>query len=147
MIDDQEVLLSELKRRVFELRGLATNQRCDIPMAVVIPKMDAWHELLDENIESPVSEGQLDLGAIDRNSAAMYNLIRGLCPHILASAESFSSNVKYFAVSAFGHTPVEVKKGKEVFIVPDPQQLTACYTEHPMLWLLSRAVPELVPSH
>ena len=63
------------------------------------------------------------------------------CPGVVASAESLSSNVCYFPVSTFGHTPVKVDAGYS----PDPRRLRPFQVEIPVTWILSELIPGLVP--
>jgi hypothetical protein len=142
-IDDQEVILSEMRKRVFEKLGLTLQERSGRPLAVTIAKLDAWEFMLPSPIENPMIGGTLDSTILAENSAMLRQLLCEMCPQLVANAEAFSSEVCYFAVSAFGHTPIEVVEGQHTFIVPDPKALHPRHTEIPMLWLLSKAAPAL----
>jgi hypothetical protein len=113
-------------------------------MAVLIGKCDAWIHLLgEEKLREPVTGGHVDLEALAHNSALVRDLVKRICPSIVANAESISRNVLFFPVSSFGHAPVKLGPGD---FVPDPQQLKPFQVEVPILWLLSRIEPALVPS-
>jgi hypothetical protein len=113
-------------------------------MAVVIGKCDAWIHLLGpELLRAPVINGHLDLEALAHNSAQVRELVKRICPHVVANAESISRNVLFFPASSFGHAPVKLGPGD---FVPDPRQLKPFQVEVPILWLLSRIEPALVPS-
>jgi hypothetical protein len=59
---------------------------------------------------------------------------------VVANAEALSTNVKFFAVSSFGHTPIKIAPGE---YVPDPARLEPEFIEAPLLWILSRICPAL----
>jgi len=85
----------------------------------------------------------LDLDALLDNSNRVRQLMKTLCPEIVANAESISRHVLFFAVSSFGHAPVKVGPGD---YVPDPRRLQPFQVDVPMLWILSRIAPGLVNS-
>jgi hypothetical protein len=142
--DQQGVILSEMKVRIAKLLNLELMQHIDTPMAVLIGKCDAWIHLLGTNLlRAPVNDGCLDLEALALNSIQVRQLVKRICPHIVANAESISRRVLFFPVSSFGHAPVKLGPGD---FVPDPRQLKPFQVEVPMLWLLSCIQPALVPS-
>jgi hypothetical protein len=69
--------------------------------------------------------------------------VEKVCPSIVANAESISRRVLFFPVSSFGHAPVRLDAGE---YVPDPRQLRPFEVETPVLWVLSRIEPQLVPA-
>jgi hypothetical protein len=142
--DQQGVILSEMKVRIAKLLHTELMQPIDTPMAVLIGKCDAWIHLLgEEKLRAPVTDGHLDLEALAHNSGLVRDLVKRICPSIVANAESISRMVLFFPVSSFGHAPVKLGPGD---FVPDPQQLKPFQVEVPILWLLSRIEPALVPS-
>jgi hypothetical protein len=142
--DQQGVILSEMKVRIAKLLNLELMQHIDTPMAVLIGKCDAWIHLLGSNLlRPPVTGGLLDLEALALNSHLVRQLMKRICPHIVANAESISRRVLFFPVSSFGHAPVKLGPGD---FVPDPRQLKPFEVEVPILWLLSCIEPALVPS-
>ena len=144
LVDQQDIILSEMRSRILNIRGLPSNHRLNEPFAVVLGKFDAWRHLLPTGVlEDPLRNGLLQLDAIRRNSLRLRELLLRISPAIVANAEALSSEVSYFAVSAFGHTPVKVKEGA---IAPDPARLNPFQVEIPPLWVLSRLCPELIPS-
>jgi len=143
-VDQQGVILTEMKVRISKLLNLKLMQHIDTPMAVLIGKCDAWIHLLGTNLlRAPVSDGCLDLEALALNSIQVRQLMKRICPAIVANAESISRRVLFFPVSSFGHAPVRLGPGD---FVPDPRQLRPFHTEVPLLWLLSCIEPALVPS-
>jgi hypothetical protein len=116
----------------------------DTPMAVLIGKSDAWIHLLGPDLlRAPVANGHLDLETLTHNSMQVRELMKRICPQIVANAESISRRVLFFPVSSFGHAPVKLGPGD---FVPDPRQLKPFQVEVPILWLLSLIEPALVPS-
>ena len=144
IMDQQDVILSEMRVRIQKLLALAPGERIDVPLAVMMGKCDAWMSLLgDEPFEPVIKDGKLNLAAIDRNSDKCRDLLADICPRIVSNAESISRNVRYFPVSAFGHPPVRIDSGT---YVPDPGQLKPILLDAPVLWQLARVTPELVPT-
>jgi len=144
VFDQQGVILSEMKVRIAKLLKLELTQHIDTPMAVLIGKCDAWIHLLGTNLlRAPTHDGFLDLEALALNSIQVRQLMKRICPQIVANAESISRRVLFFPVSSFGHAPVKVGPGD---FVPDPRQLKPFQVEVPILWLLSCIEPALVPS-
>jgi len=144
MLDQQDIILSEMRSRILNIRGLPSSHRVSVPFAVIIGKYDAWKKLLPpESLESPIKNGKLETEAIRRNSLKIRQLLLGICPSIVANAETLSTDVSYFAASAFGHTPVKVGEGA---YAPDPAHLKPFQCEIPPLWALARLCPELIPT-
>ena len=86
------------------------------------------------------------MGGVVAYCVLVRNLMEEHCPYVIANAERISSDVCYFAASAFGHTPVTFEDDKGVSrIGPDPQKINPMYVEIPTLWALSRVRPGLVP--
>jgi hypothetical protein len=143
-LDQQGVILSEMKVRIARLLNLELMRQIDTPMAVLIGKCDAWIHLLGSNsLRPPARDGYLDLEALALNSLRVRELMNRICPQIVANAESISRRVLFFPVSSFGHAPVKLGAGD---FVPDPRQLKPFEVETPILWLLSCVEPLLVPS-
>lgn len=142
--DQQGVILSEMKVRIARLLKLELLEQIDVPLAVVIGKCDAWIHLLEpEPLRQTVRDGFLDMDAVVENSNRVRQLVEKACPAIVANAESISRRVLYFPVSSFGHAPVRLGAGD---YVPDPRRLKPFEVETPVLWLLSRIEPKLVPA-
>ena len=146
--DQQDVILAETEVRMKKLLGYGRRERVDKPFAVIVGKCDAWIDKIGvDKFRDPVVDGRIDLGAIEENSALVRELMEQYCPYIVANAETISSDVIYFASSAFGHTPVTFEDDRGVErIGPDPTKINPMFVEVPTLWALSRIQPELVPS-
>jgi hypothetical protein len=89
---------------------------------------------------TPISGGKVDLSVVKENSDRIRQLLYHLCPAVVANSEALSSNVKFFAASSFGHTPVKFGEGKWG---PDPGQIKPVFVEVPPLWILSQICPDL----
>jgi hypothetical protein len=142
-LDQQSVILSEMKVRIAKLLRLELSKQIDVPLAVLIGKCDAWLHLLGERpFRDPARRGALDPAILRDNSDKLRQLVKGISPPIVANAESICREVLYFPVSSFGHAPVKIGPGD---YVPDPRRLSPYMVEVPVLWLLSRIAPGLVP--
>jgi hypothetical protein len=145
VLDQQSVILSEMKVRIARLLQHDLMEKISTPMAVLIGKCDAWvHLLAPHEIKDPVRDGRLDLDIVNYNSNLVRDLTKRLAPSIVANAESISRRVMFFPVSSFGHAPVRLGPGD---YVPDPRKLKPFQVETPLLWLLSCIQPALVPVH
>ena len=145
--DQQDIILAETEVRIKKLLGLDRREKVQKPLAIIIGKCDSWIDKIgSENLKNPIVDGTLDVGAVEANSQLVRNLMEEHCPYVIANAERISSDVCYFAASAFGHTPVTFEDDKGVSrIGPDPQKINPMYVEIPTLWALSRVRPGLVP--
>jgi hypothetical protein len=138
------VILSELKKRIEQINN---TDKLKAPLAFVVGKYDAWHQLVPEGEEfwEPREEGVLNYSAIKHNSDLTRQVLWKIAPGLVAQAEALSENTMFFPVSNFGTPPVPVVKGGVTFIVPDPQKLDPMFADIPVLWLNSQFNPDLVP--
>ena len=145
--DQQDIILAETEVRIKKLLGLGRREKVQTPLAIIIGKCDSWiNKIGSDNLKNPIVDGTLDMGAVESNSKHVRGLMEEHCPYVVANAERISSEVCYFAASAFGHTPVTFEDDKGVTrIGPDPQKINPMYVEIPTLWALSRVQPGLVP--
>jgi hypothetical protein len=146
--DQQDVILAETEVRMKKLLGLTKREKVDTPMAVIVGKCDAWIDQIGvDRFRDPIVDGTLDLSAIEENSSLVREMMMEICPYIVANAETISSDVVYFAASAFGHTPVTFEDEKGIQrIGPDPARIDPMFVEIPTLWALSKIQPTIVPS-
>lgn len=147
-LDQQDVILAETEVRTKSLLGLDSRERIGTPLAMILGKCDTWLPLLGEAPLEPVlGAGGVDLAAIERNSARLRALLLEIAPAIVANAEAISSEVRYFALSPLGASPVEFIDSRGVKMIgPDPARLAPLAVEGPTLWVLSRIAPGLIPS-
>jgi hypothetical protein len=142
IVDQQEVILAEMKARIRKLRRLPGGERIEQPLAVLVGKADAWLPLLGpEPLANPLAEAGLDQKAIDLNSDRLRALLMEICPGVVANAETISSQIRYFPVSSFGHPPVRVPSGD---VVPDPKHIQPFMVDVPPLWIFSLIAGELL---
>ena len=153
--DQQDTILAEMNVRVKNLRGIDFREKIDTPLAVVVGKCDVWSSLLgDYRLENPVDHGALNPEKLRKNSDAIRELLLELVPPIVANAEIISSDVMYFPVSSFGCSPEIVRddQGNQKFengrpvLGPDPSKISPILVDIPLLWLLSRVEPGIVPT-
>jgi hypothetical protein len=144
IVDQQDIILAEMRTRIQAIRNLRPSDTIPTPVALIVGKSDAWKHLLGEpGLQSALSEGQFNMSAVESNSARVRRLLCDLCPTVVANAEALSSNVHFFAASAFGHTPVKLGPGE---YVPDPSRLSPIDVEVPLVWILSQIRNSLIPS-
>ncbi len=144
-VDQQDAILAELESRMKRVLGLPAAERIRTPLAFIVGKSDAWSHLLSEPLEPEVARGGLDQAAVDRNSARVRRVLADVCPGLVATAEALASDIRYFAVTSFGHTPVVIASGpNQGRIAPDPTRLAPAHVEAPILWVLGKACPGLL---
>ena len=146
-IDQQDTILAEMDVRIKRVLGLPRDARIATPVAVLIGKSDVWASLFDAGaLPPPVTGGKLDAAIVRKNSDALRGMLLGLCPGLVGGAEAISENVRYFGVSALGHSPVPLTSGpKAGMLAPDPKKLKPSGIDHAAYWLLSQAVPGVIP--
>jgi hypothetical protein len=146
--DQQDSILSEMEVRVKTKLGLHPAEKIPVPVAILVGKCDVWKRLLDVSaLPSPVAGGTLDNAIIDANSARVRSLLAEFCPGLVAHAESLSSDVRYFGVSSLGHSPILLTQGVNTGVLaPDPAKLAPVGIVAPAYWLLSKALPHLIPA-
>ena len=142
--DYQAVILAEMKTRIARMRNLGPDAQLGVPLAFLVGKHDAWADIFEDPSTQPravVREGKFDLEAVEENSWQARTFLNHFCPSVVQNAEALAPNIKYFPISAFGHTPVPTAKG----FAPDPRRIKPRLVEAPILWLLHQIRPELVP--
>jgi len=144
VVDQQDIILAEMRARIQMIRNLRSGETINTPVAFVVGKSDVWLQLLNGNpLREPLRDGKLDKTAVEENSNAVRQLVHRLCPAVVANAEALTTNVMFFAASAFGHTPIKIGPGE---YVPDPARLEPAHVEVPLLWILSKICPSLIAS-
>ena len=95
---------------------------------------------------APIVNKKLDLDAIDHNSAILQKFLAEIDPSIVASALSISTNLRFFAVSALGHSPQMLTEGHCAGkIAPIPEKINPMEVEIPIIWALSHC-SDLIPT-
>lgn len=145
----QAMLLAESEMRLRTRLNLPPSEKLDIPMAVIIGKSDTWIHLLGPEPLLPASRNGMFLPEhIDVNSTRLRQFIFNIAPHICTNAEAISSNVRYFAASALGESPVEFhdEASGSMLIGPASGQVHPVRVTEPLLWALHNVAPSLIPS-
>jgi hypothetical protein len=147
-LDQQDSIMAEMEVRVKRLLGLEPGRKIDTPMAVLIGKCDVWKHLVAwDKFKNPLHDGCVDHAIVDANSALLREFMVKVDPAIVAHAEGLARTVRFFAVSAFGHSPARISAGAGAgLLAPDPARLDPIQLEVPTLWALSRLAPELIPA-
>ncbi len=144
-LDQQDTILAEMEIRIKRILGLPSVAKVRTPLAVIIGKYDLWKSLLKTPLEDYYVDGKLSLRAVNRNSAILRDFMLETDPSIVAGAESISYDVRFFAVSPLGHSPIKITEGEAAGkIAPVPSLLNPMNVEVPTLWALSVLEPEFV---
>jgi hypothetical protein len=161
VIDPQHVILSTADQNVKKYLGREIASPLDVPLVVIVAKHDAWGHLLGEDLpdfrippRKAVAPGAtavsgLRLSVVEEQSQRIRSLMLDLAPEIVAATERFSRHVYFVPVSATGTAPRVVGRDPTTerptykFRVGD---LSPRWVEVPLLWMLSRHVPGLVPT-
>ncbi len=141
-------LLAETEMRLRTRLNMPPGKKLDIPFALIIGKCDIWQHLLGPEALLPVvRHGIFHPQNVDANSARLRQLIFNICPYICINAEAISSNVRYFAASALGSSPIEFKDDAgNTLIGPASGAVKPLHVTDPMLWALNEVEPSLLPT-
>ncbi len=149
----QETILAEASHRVRHFSGLGQNQKHPRPLIVLVTKLDAWFSLLksfsSHAIPNPViKNSNMSVAAVDCNlvetvSQTLRSLLWEVSPEIVATAESFASQVIYIPVSATGRSPERNPQTGEMGF--RPRDVKPVWAEVPVLYSMSRWMRGLVP--
>ena len=145
-IDQQDTILSEMEVRIKRILSVEPSKRIDTPIAIILGKCDIWRNLLKENLENPIKDGYLDLSIVDSNSEKLRRFMLSIDPSIPSGAQTISSNVRFFALSALGHSPEMLTLGECAGkIAPIPEKLNPIDVDIPTIWALSQTT-NLIPT-
>lgn len=145
-IDQQDTILSEMEVRIKRILSVEPSKRIDTPIAIILGKCDIWRNLLKENLENPIKDGYLDLSIVDSNSEKFRRFMLSIDPSIPSGAQTISSNVRFFALSALGHSPEMLTLGECAGkIAPIPEKLNPIDVDIPTIWALSQTT-NLIPT-
>lgn len=145
----QAMLLAESEMRLRTRLNLPPSEKLDVPMAIIIGKCDTWSHLLGpEPLLPAIRNGMFMPEHININSARLRQFIFNIAPHICTNAEAISSNVRYFAASALGESPVEFRDDRSgtILIGPASGSVHPIRVAEPVLWALHHVSPSLIPS-
>lgn len=134
-MENQELLLSELKNRVRTLHQLPSFGKLNTPLAFIVGKMDMleeWEPI--GKLADPWKGNDFDPSIVDKNSQILREGLLEMVPNIVSQAESLSEKVVYFASSTFGHSPRPIKDG---LLSPLPKRVKPHGVETPIFWWLN----------
>ncbi len=144
-LDQQDTILAEMEVRIKRILAIEASKKISTPLAIIIGKGDMWTHLLDKKLKNPVVDGKLDLSIVDENSALLRKFLLSIDSSVSSVADSISENVRYFALSALGHSPCLLKSGPFAGkIAPIPEKLNPIDVEYPTIWALSQCT-DLIP--
>lgn len=144
----QALLLAESEMRMRTQLNIAPGNKLDVPLALIIGKCDTWMHLLGPEPLLPATRnGMFMPELIHANSARLRQFIFNIAPHICTNAEAISSNVRYFAASAFGESPIEFTDADSgsTLIGPASGKVHPFRVTDAALWALSCVAPSLLP--
>ena len=145
----QSLLLAETEMRLRTRLNMPPGEKVDVPFALIIGKCDTWqHPLGPEPLLPAVKNGILLTEHIKANSDRLRQFLFNVSPYICTNAEAISSNVRYFAASALGSSPVEFtdERTGTTLIGPASGKITPIRVIDPILWAFNSIEPDLLPS-
>lgn len=145
----QAMLLAESEMRLRTRLNLPPSEKLDVPLAIIIGKSDTWIHLLGpEPLLPACRNGMFMAEHVNVNSTRLRQFIFNIAPHICTNAEAISSNVRYFAASALGESPVEFhdERSGSTLIGPASGQVHPVRVTEPLLWAMHNVAPSLIPS-
>ncbi len=142
----QSLLLSGIEMRLRTALHLPPEKKLAVPLAILVGKSDTWLHLLGTEPMLPcIRNGQFQPKFIDVNSKRLRQFLFNVTPNFCMNAEALSTNVRYFAVGAFGGKPEVYTDTQGVeHPVPTGGMVHPTRVIDPMLWALHCKEPELL---
>lgn len=146
-LDQQNIIMAETATRISSILNLAPGEKVDKPMAVLLGKCDLWLDKLGTQLKPIIENGRINQANVDSNSDILRRFMMDLHPALCTTAEIISSNVRYFAISPLGCSPITFTDPAtgDTKIGPDPASINPLNVCDPTLWVLSQLHPELIP--
>jgi hypothetical protein len=153
VLDPQATILATADQNVKKFLGRPIAEPLDTPLVVIVTKHDAWKHLLDGDLPSFATEPRtgglcgLRVAAVEEVSQRLRALLMQHAPEVVAAAQRFSRHVYYVPASATGCAPVRAgeQDGRPSYKFR-AGSVNPYWIEVPLLWLLARHVPGLVPT-
>lgn len=145
----QTTLLAETEMRLRKRLNMPPHEKLNIPLAVIIGKCDTWSHLLGPEPLLPIiRNGMYVPDHVNINSLRIRQLVFNVAPNVCTNAEAISNNVRYFAVSSLGASPVEFtdETTGATLIGPASGEVHPFRVTDPIFWALSNIEPSLLPS-
>jgi len=122
---------------------------------VIVAKHDAWGHMLGQDLpdffveprKAGNSVGGLRISAVEEVSRRIKGLLFEHSPDLVSAAERFSRHVYFVPASATGCAPTVAgrdDKGKPIYRFRSGS-ISPYWIELPLLWMLAKHVPGLVP--
>jgi hypothetical protein len=152
--DPQSTILSMADQSVKKFLGLEVAQPLDTPLVIIVAKFDAWRHLLRGDLPPFSIPGDpvygLRVSAVQAVSRAIEELMMEFTPDIVSAANRLSRHVTFIPVTATGGPPVVLNGERSAHEKPDYKfrvgEIRPNWVEVPLLWMLARHVPGLVPA-
>ncbi len=148
-VGKQGLLLAETEMRLRTRLNVPPGRKVNVPIAVMIGKCDIWQHLLGPEPLLPIVRHGVYLpDHVNANSARLRRFLFNISPNICSNAEAISDNVRYFAVSALGKSPIECMDDLtgRVVIAPDTSGIDPIRVTDPFIWALSCCENNIFPS-
>jgi len=145
----QGQLLAETEMRIRTRRNISPGKKIDIPLALLIGKCDTWQHLLGPEPLLPIVQNGIYMPEhVNVNSNRLRRFFFNISPHICANVEAISSNVRYFAISSLGASPIEFTDPQTgaTLIGPASGKVHPIRVSDPVIWALNCLEPKLFPS-
>lgn len=151
--DPQDTILATADQNVKKFLGRPIAEPLETPLVVIVTKHDAWKPLLDGDLPRFIGDPQagglcgLQEGVVEEVSQRLRALLMQHSPAVVAAAQRFSRHVYFVPASATGCAPARVgedKNGNPIYKFR-AGAVSPYWIEAPLLWLLARHVPGLVP--
>lgn len=127
----QDSVLRELATQMRKLRLANDRWRMSGPLVVAVTKFDIWAQVIGWDIlKQNWILNSLNVSYLREVSDKLQNFLSQYAPEIVATAASMAEDVLYVPVSALG----------------DSDRAAPMWTEVPMLYVLHRAYPTLIPA-
>ncbi len=142
-------LLAETEMRLRTRLNMPPGKKLKTPFALIIGKCDIWQHLLGPEPLLPlVRNGLFFPQHVEANSARLRQLLFSICPYICTNAEAISSQVRYFAASSLGTSPIEFtdERTGQSLIGPASGTTKPLHVTDAMLWALNQVEPDLLPT-
>jgi hypothetical protein len=170
----QDYILLEAAKRIRDYSGLAQTEKYSKPLIVIVAKYDIWKSLMPKikldalNVirQTGNNVSVIDLGIVEQVSHETRRLLSKIAPEFVNAAASFSKEVVFIPVSAFGRSPEKIYSDEtlknmtlsesyvehagqgpissEPSLGVRPKSIKSIWVEIPMLYAFARATEGLV---
>jgi len=102
VVDQQDIILAEMRARIQMIRNLRFRRDHQYTRCICRRQKRRVASIAEWNSPSRAIAGwETRQKAVEENSNAVRQLVHRLCPAVVANAEALSTNVMFFAASAF----------------------------------------------